>query len=61
MLETSPPAQKARPEPVTTITPMAGSVLQARRVAMESEISCWLSAFNFSGRWKVSVAMRSAT
>src|ERR1022692_4820493 len=59
--ETSPPAQKARPMPVTTMTPMAGSVLQPRRVSIELESNSVLSAFNFSGRLKARVAIRSVT
>src|SRR5580658_10475998 len=61
MSETSPPAQNARPMPVTTMTPMVGSVLQLCKVSIELESSSVLSAFNFSGRLKASVAIRSVT
>src|ERR1035438_5467901 len=60
-METSPPAQNARPMPVTTMTAMAGSVLQPRRVSIEVESNSVLSAFSFSGRLKARVAIRSVT
>src|ERR1700687_1687472 len=61
MAETSPPAQKARPTPVTTMAPMSGSRLHSVNAVMDCAISSALNAFSFSGRLKVSVATRSDT
>src|SRR5262245_43085666 len=59
--ETSPPAQNARPVPVTRIAPTFGSALQERSTSIEPRINSALSAFSLSGRLSVSDATPSST
>src|SRR5215475_8089007 len=61
IIETSPPAQKALPAPVTTIAPISGSRLQRLRQSIDPTIRSWLKALSLSGRLNVSVATLSAT
>src|SRR5258706_15118381 len=53
----SPPAQKARPAPVTTTTATSGSASHWVSVSMDFASSSGLSAFSRSGRFRVRVAM----
>ena len=59
MALTSPPAQKPRPAPVSTMQPTAGSVATRSRVSMARSMMSCDSAFSRSGRFIVSSAMPS--
>src|SRR6266705_3026756 len=61
MVDTSPPAQNARPAPVTSTAPTSASSAQRRRWSMPAAIIASESAFSFSGRLSVSVATRSVS
>src|SRR5215475_7967699 len=61
IIETSPPAQKALPAPVTTIAPISGSRLQRFRQSIDPTIRSWLRALSLSGRLNTSVATLSVT
>src|SRR5712692_184556 len=55
----SPPAQKARPEPVMTTTRTASSAAKRLSASLTAIASSLFSAFNRSGRFITSVAMPS--
>src|ERR1700730_15785199 len=57
----SPPAQKARPAPVRTITRTSSSPDAAHIALCTSSAMTSVHAFNCAGRFKVMVAMRSLT
>ena len=54
----SAPAQKARPVPVSTMAPMAGSPAQASRQAIASSVMAVFQALSFSGRLRVRMPTR---
>ena len=54
----SAPAQKARPAPVSTMAPTAGSSAQASRQAIVSSVMAALQALSFSGRLRVRMPTR---
>ncbi len=49
----SAPAQNARPDPVNTKAPMAGSALPASMASVSSRLIRRVQAFSFSGRFRV--------
>src|SRR5262245_8275665 len=55
----SPPAEKARPAPVRTMTSHPGSTAASAKTLEMSRWSSRLTAFNFSGRSRRSVSTRS--
>ena len=61
MRATSPPAQKARPAPVTTTTLTWSSCWASASARAHASIIGRVNAFSLSGRFSVIVATRSFT
>ena len=56
---TSYPAQNALPAPLKVITLISGSSSALCKQSINSALNCKLKAFNFSGRFKVTLAIPS--